>query len=173
MKIYIAGPMTGYEDFNFPAFHEAARGLRLLHHDPLNPATSFDGRQDLDYEMYIREAVRMVAAADAILMLPNWAHSKGARMELHVALTIGMPTFVQNDNWSTFPVLEAVDFRPFDVGMNLVCDHLGIPKDVPGVYLTWGDEDEDSPVWEDEIGQEHASNSLESGIIECEGALVR
>ena len=28
-SVYLSGPMTGYEDFNFPAFREHARILRL------------------------------------------------------------------------------------------------------------------------------------------------
>jgi hypothetical protein len=173
VKIYIAGPMSGLPDYNFPAFHEAAYGLRLLHHDPLNPATSFDGRQDLEYEMYIREAVRMVAAADAILMLPNWQSSKGARMELHVACTIGMPTFVQNDTWSAFPVLEPREYKPFDVAMNLVCEHLGIPDHIEGVSITWGEENEDCSVGEDEVGEINASTGVGEAVSEYLSALVR
>ena len=36
--IYIAGPMTGLPECNYPAFHEAARRLRLLGYEVLNPA---------------------------------------------------------------------------------------------------------------------------------------
>lgn len=38
MKLYIAGPMTGLPDLDFPAFHEAAAKLRAQGHEVINPA---------------------------------------------------------------------------------------------------------------------------------------
>ena len=36
--IYIAGPMTGLPDLNFPTFHTEAARLRSLGHEVINPA---------------------------------------------------------------------------------------------------------------------------------------
>ena len=167
-KIYIAGPMTGLPDYNFPAFHEAACYLRNSGHDPLNPATSFDGRQDLEYEFYIREASRMVAAADCILMLPGWHKSKGANMELHMALVIGMPTFYFHPE---IPDMESVPYDRKDIGMNLIAEFLQIPDGV-GVYIDW-DVNEDRSVGEDEIWEEHASTATESDVQQLDYSLLR
>ena len=35
-RIYIAGPMTGYPELNFPAFHAAANSLRAQGYDAVN-----------------------------------------------------------------------------------------------------------------------------------------
>ena len=37
-KIYIAGPMRGYENFNFPAFDAAAQLYRAIGYEVFNPA---------------------------------------------------------------------------------------------------------------------------------------
>ena len=36
--IYVAGPMRGYEEFNYPAFYEAERILESIGWDVVNPA---------------------------------------------------------------------------------------------------------------------------------------
>lgn len=89
---YIAGPMTGLPEFNYPAFHEAAARIRAEHPDwdVLNPAENFTGRLDLPWQTYLRTGVRQVAQADVIYLLPGWWKSNGARLELHVALALGL-----------------------------------------------------------------------------------
>ena len=37
-RIYVAGPMTGIQDLNFPAFHAQAAQLRADGHQVVNPA---------------------------------------------------------------------------------------------------------------------------------------
>ena len=37
-KIYIAGPMTGLPELNFPAFHAEAARLRAFGYEVINPA---------------------------------------------------------------------------------------------------------------------------------------
>ena len=42
--IYIAGPMRGYPEFNFPAFYAAEERLRARGHAVFNPARRDVGR---------------------------------------------------------------------------------------------------------------------------------
>jgi len=88
--IYIAGPMTGYDDFNFPAFDKVAKEWDERGYAVLNPASSFMRRQDLSYEQYMRSAVMLLIQASAIVLLPGWQKSNGACMEALMAARLGL-----------------------------------------------------------------------------------
>lgn len=90
-RVYLAGPMTGIPDFNYPAFHQAAAELRAQGYAVLNPAEHFDGDQTLPYETYMRGAIQAVLSADFIYTLPGWQKSRGARMEMLIAQRLGLP----------------------------------------------------------------------------------
>jgi hypothetical protein len=88
--IYIAGPMTGRPDCNYEAFHMAARTLRGMGWDVINPAENFDGRQDLTWRTYLKKAVHQVADADIVVVLPGYEDSRGVALELNVARELGI-----------------------------------------------------------------------------------
>ncbi len=88
-RIYIAGPMTGYPDCNFAAFHAAAERLARAGWKVFNPAENFGGRKDLPREAYLRLDLAMLAQCDAIAMLPGWEDSRGAKLEYLVAQELG------------------------------------------------------------------------------------
>lgn len=88
-KVYIAGPMTGIEDYNYPAFHHAAERWAEEGWEVENPATHFDGDQSRPYEDYISAALATIPYCDVITLLPGWKNSKGARMERYVAEELG------------------------------------------------------------------------------------
>lgn len=89
-RIYIAGPMTGYDECNFPAFRAAADRLRAAGYEAVNPAEHFNGRTDLPRETYLRADVILLAQCDGIAMLPHWQESRGAKLEYLLACELGM-----------------------------------------------------------------------------------
>jgi len=89
VKVYIAGPMTGLPEFNFPAFFRVAEIVRQQGHEAINPAEA--APPDMPWAWYMRRALRLLLDADEVWMLPGWEHSPGARMEFHVASGLGMP----------------------------------------------------------------------------------
>ena len=101
VKIYLAGPMTGLPEWNFPAFLEAADKLRSAGHEVMSPAEhdlqgGFDPTGD-GHDFNLRVAFRwdldQVQSVDAIVVLPGWTRSKGARAEIAVADVIGTPIY--------------------------------------------------------------------------------
>lgn len=92
--LYIAGPMTGIEAFNYPAFDKAAVDLRRRGYTVLNP-TAIDADNPTPgkkqpWEWYMRKALQMLLRAQAVAVLPGWNESKGARLEVRVAHGLGM-----------------------------------------------------------------------------------
>jgi hypothetical protein len=89
-RIYVAGPMTGIEHFNFPAFNAKADALRAEGWTVLNPA-DHGIVEGADWGDYLRHDIAGLATCEAIHLLPGWTKSKGARLEHSIATALGMP----------------------------------------------------------------------------------
>jgi hypothetical protein len=89
-RIYLAGPMTGYPEHNFPAFNRAAAVLEGRGFHVENPATHgvhpWAGHSD-----YLRYDVTRLVTCAEIVVLPGWESSKGAQIEVTLARGLGMP----------------------------------------------------------------------------------
>lgn len=81
---YIAGPMTGIKDYNYPAFNSAARRLAPFEFNLINPAQNFiKGRPG--WIDYMKLSIKQVLQSDIIITLPGWERSRGAQIEVAVA----------------------------------------------------------------------------------------
>lgn len=89
-RVYIAGPMTGLPAFNFPAFHAAAAQLRAAGYEVENPAENPVPACGGTWLGYMRMAIAQVATVDAVVLLPGWEGSKGARIERDLAIGLGL-----------------------------------------------------------------------------------
>ena len=114
-KIYLAGPMSGIPEFNFPLFNATAKALRKLGHEVFNPAerdTERHGGVDIskgnatgsqeqaktEHSFSLDEALAddceyICRKSTAIYMLPGWENSKGARAEHALAFALGRQIF--------------------------------------------------------------------------------
>lgn len=88
-RIYIAGPCTGLPDNGYPAFNDAAAKLRALGYSVINPAENSPPPCG-SWLGYMRMSVAQVAQVDTVVLLPGWIHSKGARIEMDLAVKLGL-----------------------------------------------------------------------------------
>lgn len=104
MIVYLAGPMSGWPEHNFPAFNKAAASLREQGHVVLNPAENVGDGDDAVAEEKSRRAYFMrldifqiigrnpkASPVDAVVVLPDWHLSRGARLEVEIALQLDVP----------------------------------------------------------------------------------
>lgn len=112
-RYYLAGPMTGIPQFNYPMFDAAASILRSAGWTIVSPAelddpavqaaarASKDGAQvdgGIDGQTwgdFLARDVKLVAdECDGVIVLPGWQRSRGARLEVTVAMLTGKPVLL-------------------------------------------------------------------------------
>lgn len=125
MKVYIAGPMTNIQDFNYPAFFDAEVQLTNLGHEAINPAR-LDSNEDVpqalaasiasialndelghSWEYYIRRDIPIMMKANALCLLPGWQGSRGASLEVQLATALKIPLLILKDG-KLLPRVEAI-----------------------------------------------------------------
>lgn len=113
-SVYISGPMTGYDGYNYDAFNELAARLREDGVHVLNPADNFGGETNRPRPDYMRLDVAHVLGADSVMVLPAWETSRGARLEVTVALEIGLRVYDTGWNEITAAARALLDGRVDD-----------------------------------------------------------
>lgn len=108
--VYVAGPMTGIPQFNFPAFDAAAAELRALGYKVVSPAelddpatreaalASPDGAPGTGssngetWGDFLARDVKLIAdEVGGIAVIEGWHKSRGARLETFIAYLCGKP----------------------------------------------------------------------------------
>lgn len=115
MRIYIAGPMTGLPDFNYPAFNAAAATLRAKGHEVMNPAENPVPACGT-WRGYMRMALAQLVQCECIVLLPGWSDSRGALIERWLAQVLQMDVA----HFSEFPVLVQLPLMT-EVEFMLIC----------------------------------------------------
>ena len=102
LRFYVAGPMRGKEDNNFPAFDRCKAYLKSLGHEVISPAC-LDRSLDINWEgegdhksLYLAYARDTAAlqVVDAVIVLADYEYSKGVAFEVASANFLGIPVFL-------------------------------------------------------------------------------
>ena len=132
-KYYLAGPMSGYPQFNFPLFHAVAAKLRASGYTIVSPAEmdsaavqkaalasktgALDAHGKIAGETWgeiLARDVKLVAdEIDGIIFLPKWEESRGAPLEA----TTGLLTLVKKPfEFKQWDGNDAAPVAPHSVG---------------------------------------------------------
>lgn len=141
MKLYVAGPMTGIPQFNFPAFDAIAVELRRYGHDVVSPAelddpedraaalASKDGSA-LDYGKGVKKTwgkflardVELIAdgGIECIVVIDGWEYSRGARLETFVGrMMCRLPVYTWDTAYGEFRKVRMLTLAKAWLGVDL------------------------------------------------------
>jgi hypothetical protein len=118
LRVYIAGPMRGIPQYNFPAFDAAKQNLINRGYIPISPAdidrdNGFDPATlpadhdwgsiesiGLDLREIVRRDLIALLSCDAVYLLDDWHKSIGATAEVAVARWLGLGFLSGFPAWS-------------------------------------------------------------------------
>lgn len=92
-KVYLSGPMTGYQNFNREAFDAVATRVRDVKAVALSPVVHIETAKKNGYLEALRADFVMICGCTHMLFLPDWEGSKGAVMEWTMAQWLQIPRF--------------------------------------------------------------------------------
>lgn len=138
LTVYLAGPMSGYPQFNYPAFHKAAKELRDAGYTVVSPAEQdppdmqkeamqsvdglVDGKMPIDNpgttitgetwgDCMARDVKLIFHQCDGVVVLPGWEKSRGARLEVFLANLCGRSVNVYRGDGRVEPMGEGEYLR--------------------------------------------------------------
>lgn len=115
-RAYVAGGMSNLPLFGWPVFEGAATTLRGINWDIVSPTeidvecgmVEVDRFEDgsikdvrttdtFDYEKILAIDFAEVSTCEAIVLLPGWTKSSGAKRELAHAISLGLEVFLYTE----------------------------------------------------------------------------
>lgn len=120
-RVYLAGPMSGLPESNYPAFHRAAKVLRTCGFEVVSPAELHpDGPRLWDqarasgdqacmalWRTFMRKDLRELMLCGGIFYLDGTEDSQGAQIEVRLAAALGFEV-VQQLSEITIRQIEAL-----------------------------------------------------------------
>lgn len=89
MKTYLAGPMSGYPEYNYPLFREVEGYLLMRGYDIVSPVNCVAEGEN-DWKVCMRACIIAMLRCDRVFLLSGWKKSKGATIEVFIAAALEM-----------------------------------------------------------------------------------
>ena len=86
---------------------QVAKELRGRGFEVFNPAGNVDGDTGRPRSFYMRLDIPALLASEAVVLLPGWRESRGASLEVWIAVDLDMPLY-QRDRANGELLLEAI-----------------------------------------------------------------
>lgn len=136
MKHYLAGPMAGYADHNYPQFRAATTFLRNMGIEVVAPHEHEIDPYDklMRWSDWMKLGIEMLLPCEGLIVLPGWQQSRGATFEAMLSYLLGF-TFAE--------------LTPSDEGWQLKIGDWPVARLVAGFFNTnlrlGMDRDKDNP----------------------------
>lgn len=92
-RIYIAGKVTGLPLHEVTMkFGEAQKTIELLGFEAINPLALINDWK-CDWSVAMKKCIKALLDCDAIVILPDWEQSKGAKIERQLAEDLDIQIF--------------------------------------------------------------------------------
>jgi Domain of unknown function (DUF4406) len=89
---YISGKITGLADLNVPKFKAAESLLRTCYGTVINPHVLCKSLGvNTPWHIYMRRCIGALPDADVVFLLDDWKQSRGAMVEVIVAIFLKIP----------------------------------------------------------------------------------
>jgi nucleoside 2-deoxyribosyltransferase len=92
-RCYLSGPISIAPDTYEHDFACATTVLRANGFVVVSPVEMNSDDPHYTWLDFMRDDLRLILQCDLIAVLPNWENSPGARAEVSLALSLGMPVF--------------------------------------------------------------------------------
>lgn len=92
--VYISGAVTSDPDFR-KKFDKAEKLLYTKGYIPVNPVKGETEGEEWEY--YLRKDLKKLLDCNGIYILSDWNKSRGAQLEIHVALELGLEVILEGE----------------------------------------------------------------------------
>lgn len=148
LTLYLAGPMSGIAQYNYPRFQEISKDLRGAGYNIINPAEQDSEQMQKDAlaskdglvngvmpvddktikfsgetwgDVMARDVKLVFEKADGVVVMEGWEKSRGARLEVFIANLCGRGTFVYEGNGRIRAMAEPEYLRGITGQMAVLC----------------------------------------------------